>query len=92
MLHPIIENLARQHPLWVLLDADYAHTKQSIPFMKYCKKIVSVGRVKWIEDSKYSGKDNVVWMLFHDTHYTGINYDFNRFVNHENKTEFIGRI
>ena len=66
LLHPMIEHFAKQAPTWFLFDGDWCHTKQSIPYMAYCKKIVSVGRVKWIEDSKMTGKDNVAWYLFHN--------------------------
>lgn len=66
-LHPIIENLSRQRPTWLLFDADWMHTKQSAPFMPYCRKIVSVGRVKWIPDSRMTGKDNCCWYLFDQT-------------------------
>jgi len=64
ILHPIIENLSAQSPTWLLFDADWMHTKQSAPYMKWCSKIVSVGRVKWIPDSKMTGKDNCAWYLF----------------------------
>lgn len=64
LLHPMIEHFRTQLPTWLLFDADWCHTKQSAAFMPYCQKIVSVGRVKWIEDSKMSGKDNVCWYLF----------------------------
>lgn len=77
LLHPIIDKLATIAPTWLLFDADWAHTKQSTEYIKYCKKIVSVGRVKWIEDSKMTGKDNCAWYLFDKTH-TGA-------------TEFVGR-
>lgn len=77
LLHPMIEAFSRQFPSWLLFDADWSHTRQSAPFMPYCRKIVSVGRVKWIEDSKMSGKDNVAWYLF----------DWNR----PGPTEFFGR-
>ncbi len=63
-LHPIIENLSDQKPTWLLFDADWMHTKQSIPYLNRLKKIISVGRVKWIENSKMTGKDNVCWYLF----------------------------
>jgi hypothetical protein len=63
-LHPIIRNLSRRLPTWLLFDADWMHTRQSAPFMPYCHKIVSVGRVKWIPDSKMTGKDNCAWHLF----------------------------
>jgi len=48
----------------LLFYADWMHTKQSIPYMPYCHKIVSVGRVKWIPGSKSVGKDNCAWYLF----------------------------
>lgn len=40
------------------------HTRQSAPLMHNCRKIVSVGRVKWIPGSKMTGKDNCAWYLF----------------------------
>ena len=64
-------------PTWLLFDADWAHTKQSAPYMTSCVKIVSIGRVKWIEDSKMTGKDNCAWYLFD--------------ANHNSPTEFYGR-
>jgi hypothetical protein len=64
LLHPIIENLRRQKPAWLLFDADWAYTKQAAPYMPFCRKIVSVGRVRWIPDSDYDGKDNCAWYLF----------------------------
>jgi hypothetical protein len=67
ILHPIIENLSRHLPTWLLFDADWMHTRQSAPFMPYLRKIVSVGRVKWIPDSPFTGKDNCCWYLFDQT-------------------------
>ena len=67
ILHPMIEHFASMRPTWLLFDADWAHTKQSSEYMKYCQKIVSVGRVKWIPDSKMTGKDNCAWYLFDNT-------------------------
>lgn len=64
LLHPIITNLSDQAPTWLLFDADWMHTRQSAPFMNRLRKIVSVGRVKWIPDSKMTGKDNCCWYLF----------------------------
>ena len=67
ILHPLISHLCTmKKPVWLLFDADWMHTKQSIEYMKYCRKIVSVGRVKWIKDSPHTGKDNVCWYLFGD--------------------------
>jgi hypothetical protein len=63
-LHDIIVNLSNQAPAWLLLDSDWAHTRQSIPYLPRLQKIVSVGRLKWIEDSPHTSKDNAAWMLF----------------------------
>ena len=64
LLHQIIEHLSDLAPTWLLFDADWIHTKQSQPYQSRLKKIVSVGRVKWIPDSKMTGKDNCSWYLF----------------------------
>jgi len=64
ILHRIIEHLTPLAPTWLLFDADWIHTKQSQPYQSRLKKIVSVGRVKWIPDSKMTGKDNCSWYLF----------------------------
>lgn len=64
ILHPTIANLAPQAPTWLLFDADWSHTVQSIPYLPLLRKIVSVGRVKWIADSPFTGKDNCAWHLF----------------------------
>ena len=61
-----------------MFDADWMHTKQSAIFQKMLKKVVSIGRIKWIKDSKGTGKDNCCWYLF-DEKFDGT-------------TEFYGRI
>ncbi len=38
----------------------------------YLKKIVSIGRVKWIEGSSSVGKDNCCWYLFDKSENNGI--------------------
>ena len=64
ILHPIIENLSNQLPTWLLFDADWMHTKQAVPYLPRLKRVVSIGRVKWIEGSNSTGKDNCCWYLF----------------------------
>ena len=64
VMHAIIENLSKIRPCWLLIDADWMHTKQAIPYMSSCRSIVSIGRVKWIPDSKSTGLDNCCWYLF----------------------------
>lgn len=64
ILHPMIEHFSDMRPTWLLFDADWKHTKQSAPYLPRLRKIVSVGRVKWIPDSPHTGKDNCSWYLF----------------------------
>jgi methylase of polypeptide subunit release factors len=64
LLHPLIDRFASIAPTWLLFDADWAYTKQARQFTDYLKIIQVVGRVKWIEASEFSGKDNVSWYLF----------------------------
>lgn len=64
VLHAILVHLSDQAPTWLLLDADWIHTRQAIPFLPRLRKVVSVGRVKWIPDSPFTGKDNAAWYLF----------------------------
>ena len=64
ILHPMIEYFVPRIKTWLLFDADWMHTKQSIEFMPRLRKVVSIGRVKWIEGSKSTGKDNCCWYLF----------------------------
>lgn len=68
ILHPLIERLSEIAPTWLLFDADWMHTRQSRPYMSRCYRIVSVGRVRWIPDSKMTGKDNCAWYLFGPIH------------------------
>lgn len=77
-LHNFIDKWLDIMPTWLLFDADWMHTKQSATLMTYCSKIVSVGRVKWVEGSKHTGKDNCAWYLFDR--------------NHRGATEFYGRL
>tara|TARA_B100001564_G_scaffold260119_1_gene221860 strand:- start:1038 stop:1511 length:474 start_codon:yes stop_codon:yes gene_type:complete len=62
ILHPMIEFFAPKRSTWLLFDADWMHTKQSRRYMPWCRKIVSVGRIKWF--GNMTGKDNCAWYLF----------------------------
>jgi hypothetical protein len=64
VLHPIIVNLSDQLPAWLLIDFDWLATQQSAPFLPRLCVIVVIGRVRWIPDSPYDGKDNATWCLF----------------------------
>jgi hypothetical protein len=63
-LHPFIQRFAPAGPVWLLFDADWMHTRQSAAFLPLLHEVVSVGRVKWIEGSKQTGKDNAAWYRF----------------------------
>ncbi|HEY0120621.1 MAG TPA: hypothetical protein VGC14_02475 [Rhizobium sp.] len=71
LLHQMIVTFQSIAPTWLLFDADWVHTRQAVPFIDQCSHIVSVGRVKWIEDSKFTGKDNAAWHRFHAQHSGG---------------------
>ena len=58
-------------PTWLLLSADFAHNKYFSKLADRCHKIVSVGRVKWIEGTKGPGKDNCAWYLFDNVPHGG---------------------
>ena len=64
ILHPLIVHLSDQAPTWLLFDADWFHTKQAAPFEARLRKIVSVGRLKWMPGTTMDGKDNCAWYLF----------------------------
>lgn len=66
-LHRMIAHFAALRPSWLLFDADWCHTRQAAPFLPMLRKIVSVGRVKWVEGSAHTGKDNCAWHLFSAT-------------------------
>lgn len=64
ILHPMIMHFKDLAPTYLLFDADWAHTKQALPYLKYCTDIISVGRLIWIEGTKMTGKDSVCWYRF----------------------------
>ena len=65
LLHELIKTFSDLRPTWLLFDADWMHTVQSSDLVRdRLVKIVSIGRVKWIEDSAGTGKDNCCWYLF----------------------------
>ncbi len=65
ILHPMIEYFAEANHTFLLFDSNWANTQQSAHLLrKYCTVIMPVGRVKWIEGSKYSGKEDCSWYGF----------------------------
>lgn len=64
ILHPLIFHFYWQMPTWLLFDAGWMHTDQALPYLPLLRKTVSVGRIKWIEDSEHQAKDDAQWHLF----------------------------
>lgn len=60
--HPFMEHFMPMKPLWTLFYADWLFTKQARPFIPRLKKVVAIGRLKWMEGSKMDGKENCVWL------------------------------
>lgn len=78
ILHPMIGHFSALRPTWLLFDTDWAHTNQSSVFTPFLRKIVSVGRVSWMQNG-VSGKDNCAWYLFDQTgQFTGQTQFFGR--------------
>ncbi|MET4418278.1 hypothetical protein [Bradyrhizobium sp. RT3a] len=71
LMHALIEHFQCIAPTWLLLDLDWASTRQAAPFIPHCSDIVAIGRVKWIEGSKHTGKDNYGWYRFDIRHKAG---------------------
>lgn len=65
LLHELILHFQSLAPTWLLFDAGWHHTRQSIPYMKYCTDIVSIGRLIWIPGTNMTGKDDCCWYRFH---------------------------
>lgn len=64
-MHQMIELFRANQPTWLLIDAGWMFTRQAKPFLQFCKKIVPIGRVSWM-DNDVSGKEDCCWYLFID--------------------------
>lgn len=64
VLKPLMEKWISLRPTVLLLPADFMHNIRFSPFLKTCWFIKSIGRVKWIEDSKSGGVENYAWYMF----------------------------
>lgn len=65
IMHPFIDwCITSGKPAWLLLDANWAITKQARPYLAYCSDIVPTARLKWIPDTDDSAKDDTAWFRF----------------------------
>jgi hypothetical protein len=71
LMHALIAHFGRIAPTWLLLELDWAATKQATSFMPCCSDIVSIGRLRWIEGTTMSGKQNFGWYRFDARHSAG---------------------
>ena len=78
LLHPMILQFSAIKPTWLLFDSGWMHTLQAIPYLPFLSKVVSIGRAKWIPESKHQGVDDCAWYLF-DANTIG-------------RTQFFGRV
>jgi hypothetical protein len=71
LMHALVQHFARIRPAWLLLESDWAYTKQAGPFMPCCSNIVSVGRLRWIAGTTMSSMENFAWFRFDARHSAG---------------------
>lgn len=74
---PMMDHFISLKHTIMLLPADFIHNIRFAPYLKWCYLIKSIGRVKWIEDSKGSGVENYIWAFFRP--------------DNGSPTEFVGR-
>jgi hypothetical protein len=74
LLHPLILHFSKLKPTWLLFDADWAFNKHSGPYLEQCSDIVAIGRLRWIEGTTMTGKDNAAWYRFDARHYNGTKF------------------
>lgn len=64
----LLANWADQVALsWLLLEASFMHTQRAGPLMQRCRKIVSIGRLKWAADSEHASTKDYCWYQFGST-------------------------
>jgi hypothetical protein len=71
LMHALIEHFVRVLPTWLLLESDWAYTKQASPFIPRCSDIVTVGRLRWIAGTTMSSYENFAWYRFDARHLAG---------------------
>lgn len=67
LLNTLINSLSSIRPTWLLLKGAYLFNQRSAQSISVCKEIVPIGRLKWIENSEHSGKEDCAWFLFDQT-------------------------
>ena len=60
LMHALIAHFQRIAPTWLLLELDWAATKQAIPYLTNCSDIVTIGRLRWIPGIHTPAKKTMV--------------------------------
>ena len=64
-LHPFIDWCVQSgKPAWLLIDSNWAMTRQARMMLRYCSHIVPNPRLKWIVDTTDSAMDDTAWFRF----------------------------
>ena len=71
ILHVLIRHFQEIAPTWLLLDQDWACTKQAAPYLRCCTDILPIGRQIWIPGTDKHGFDNAAWYRFDRRHAAG---------------------
>ena len=65
LLHELIVHFSDLAPTWLLYDTNWLQQVQARPYLPRLRKIVAVGRVKWVfEGSHSAGFEDSAWHLF----------------------------
>lgn len=67
LLNSLIQRLSAVRPTWLLLKGAYLWNLRSANQIAICTEIVPIGRVKWIEGTDQSGKEDSAWFKFDQT-------------------------
>lgn len=63
VFHKSIEHFTPLIDCWWLMASDWLFNKGSSKIIdKFVTDVVAIGRMRWIPNSKMSGKDNMVWV------------------------------
>lgn len=63
-MHELIRHFQNIRPTWLLIGLDWVANLQAVPYLEHCSDIVIIGRVKWMEGSAFTGKENYAWYRF----------------------------
>lgn len=64
LLHPMIDRFRKLRTTWLLFDSDWAFTEAAGNLLPYCSDMIPTPRLKWLEDTPHSAKDNTAWYRF----------------------------